>query len=189
MRRLIVSVVTALFILSAASCGHPDPTASAEAISRYLAEADKIIVTSSIAADYGDRVFDFRLTCTKSPEKTELEIKAPENLAGMKAVCAEDGYTLSFDGMQITTGVLTRNGLSPAEALPVLLEQWQTGYVTGAVQEAYNGLEALALDTSLTDTVTQRTWFDTSTLLPIHSEICQDGKAVIFCDFENVIIE
>lgn len=189
MRRLIVSVLTVLFALSAASCGRTDPNAAAGEISRYLAESEKIVVTSSVTADYGDRVFDFKLTCTKSPEKTELEIKAPESLAGMKAVCTDGGYALSFDGVQVTTGALTRDGLSPAEALPALLEQWQTGYVSGAVSETYNGTDTVALDTHITDTVTQRTWFDTSTLLPLHSEISQDGKAVIFCDFENIIIE
>lgn len=178
-----------LLALTLTSCGQKDPKGAAKEISADIEASQRISLTAQVTADYGDRIYDFKLTCAKTPEETCIEIKEPDNLAGMRAVCSGGGYDLSFDGVQITTGVLTRNGVSPAEALPALIAQWQTGYITGAVYEKYGDADALALDTHITDTVTQRTWFDTATLLPLHSEISQDGKTVIFCDFENVIIE
>ena len=71
----------------------------------------------------------------------------------------------------MSTGKLTEDGLSPAGALPVLIEQWTEGYASGAVYESYGDEETLALDTNISDTVKQRTWFDRETHLPVHSEI------------------
>ena len=100
------------------------------------------------------------------------------------------GYELEYDGVNfITTGVLTRNGLSPAEALPCLIDMWREGYVTGAYKETWGGEDVIVLEAHITERITQRTWFDEESLLPIRSEIAQDGVCVITCGFENVIVE
>ena len=171
------------------ACGKASVQDVADRISGELQGSQKIVMTAKISANYGDKVYNFKISCSKTPEETRIDIKEPKTLAGISAVCVEVGYELSFDGVQVTTGVLTRNGLSPAEALPALISQWQDGYITGAVFEKYGGVSAAALDTCFTDDIMQRTWFDTENLLPIHSDISQNGTVVISCDFENIIIE
>lgn len=176
-------------ILTLTACKNVSVSDVAEKISGELQSSQKILMTAKVKADYGSKVYDFKISCSKTPEETRLEIKEPESLAGISAVCVDGGWELSFDGTQVTTGVLTRNGLSPAEALPALISQWQDGYVTGAVFEKYGGVKSAALDTCFADDIIQRTWFDMESLLPIHSEISQNGTVVISCDFENIIIE
>ena len=58
-----------------------------------------------------------------------------------------------------------------------------------ACAETYADMKTVALDTGVTESISQRTWFDEKTLLPVHSEIWQNGRAVIICDFENVRLE
>ena len=178
-------MMTLVFVLCACKV-----TDKAEKISQEFSNAQKIVVTADIRADYGDKVFDFKITCTDTYEETAIEIRKPDELAGITAVCTDDGYELEYEGANfVTTGVLTRNGLSPAEALPCLIDMWRNGYVTGASEEMYGGEKTVVLDAHITERVTQRTWFDGETLLPIRSEIAQDGVCVITCEFENVIVE
>lgn len=160
-----------------------------EKICNEFSDAQKIVLTAFVRADYGDKVFDFKITCTETPDETAVEIKEPEEIAGVRAVITEDGYELSYDGAEMTTGALTRNGLSPAEALPCLIDCWKDGYFIAALREKYGDAETLVLDSRITDTVYQKTWFDENTLLPIRSEILQSGTTVIICEFENVIVE
>ena len=161
----------------------------AEKICDEFSDAQKIVLTAFVRADYGDKVFDFKITCTDTPEETSVEIKEPAEIAGVYAAVTDDGYRLEYDGVVMTTGAVTRNGLSPMEALPCLISAWKDGYFTAALSEKYGDTDALMLESRITDTVHQKTWFDKNTLLPLRSEILQSGRTVITCEFENVIVE
>ena len=186
MRQIFLLALTIALVFSLCACGD---AGKANKISEEFEDAQKIVLTAFVRADYGEKVFDFKLTCTKTPDETAVEIKAPEEIAGVYAVCTEEGYKVSFDGTVMTTGAVTRNGLSPVEALPCLISCWQDGYYIAALKETYKDTQTLVLDSRITDTVYQKTWFDEKTLLPVKSEIMQSGKTVITCEFENVIVE
>ena len=96
---------------------------------------------------------------------------------------------MEYDGAVLDTGAVTEDGLSPAEALPVLISQWQTGYISGCNFEKLGDSETLAVTTDITETVRQRSWFDAKSRLPVRSELTDGGKTVITCEFENVVIE
>ena len=69
----------------------------------------------------------------------ELRFWSRKVSPGITARLEEDGFTLSYDGVEMSTGKLTEDGLSPAGALPVLIEQWTEGYASGAVYESLWG--------------------------------------------------
>ncbi|MBQ8830019.1 MAG: hypothetical protein IJ017_00285 [Oscillospiraceae bacterium] len=186
MRQVFLLALTIALVFSLCAC---TDTGKAEKISEEFENAQRIVLTADIRADYGDKVFDFKITCTRTPDETSIEIKEPEEIAGIRAVCTEDGYEIEYDGAIMTTGAVTRNGLSPAEALPCLIDCWQDGYFIALLKETYGDTKTLVLDSRITDTVYQKTWFDAETLLPVKSEIMQSGKSVIICEFENVIVE
>ncbi len=186
MRQVLLLALTIALVFSLCACSD---TGKADKIGEEFENAQRIVLTAFVRADYGDKIFDFKITCTETPDETAVEIKEPEEIAGVRAVCTEEGYELEFDGAVMTTGAVTRNGLSPMEALPCLIDCWQDGYYIALLKEPYGNSKALVLDSRITDTVYQKTWFDSETLLPIKSEIMQSGKTVITCEFENVIVE
>lgn len=51
-------------------------------------------------------------------------------MAGLTAVLTEDSGALEFDGLWVETGPLDPEGLTPAAALPALVETARTGYIT-----------------------------------------------------------
>ncbi|NMA24178.1 MAG: hypothetical protein GX936_00780 [Clostridiales bacterium] len=154
-----------------------------------LLKAEKLALTAFVTADYGDRVYDFTFSYSGNADEGEIEITSPESIAGVKAKISVSGGTLEYDGAVLDTGAVTKDGLSPAEALPVLVSQWQTGYISGCNFEKLGDLETLAVTTDITETVRQRSWFDVKTRLPVRSEITDGVKTVITCEFENIFIE
>jgi hypothetical protein len=158
-------------------------------IRTMMLEADSLDLTTQVTADYGERVFEFTFRYTGGAQDGTLEITQPEAIAGLKATVSVSGGTLEFDGAMLDTGAVTSDGLSPAQCIPVLISQWQSGYISGCNFEKLNDFETLAVTTDITQTVTQRTWFDKKTHLPIKSELYDGGMMVIDCLFENIVIE
>ena len=151
--------------------------------------AERLELTVGITADYGNRVYDFRVKYTGNPQKGQIEILAPESIAGITAEVDISGITLIYDGARLETGRLLENDLSPVEAIPMLISGWQQSIIKLLSSEKLDSYDTLSMTTDITETTQAKTWFDANTLLPIRSEISENGKMVIQCEFENVIVE
>ncbi len=184
----LAQMITLILILLLSSCQGSKNNGQALAldIRASLIAAGKLELTAAVRADYGNRVYDFTFNYTGNADKGELEITAPESIAGLKAVVSVSGGTLMYDGAVLDTGAVTKDGLSPAEAIPVLISQWQSGCISGCNYEKFGDIQALAVTTDITETVHQRTWFDVKTRLPIRAELSDNGKMVIACQFDHV---
>ncbi len=178
-----------LVLLSSCHGGKSKGQELALDIRASLIAAEKLEIGTVVRADYGERVYDFTFKYVGNADKGEIEITAPESIAGLTAEVSVSGGTLKYDGAVLDTGAVTKDGLSPAEALPVLISQWQRGYISGCNFETLGDTDTLAVTTDITETVKQRTWFDVKTHLPVRSELSDNGKMVIGCQFDNVIIE
>ncbi len=177
-----------LFILCSCSSANSGQDLALD-IRENLLNASKLELTTDVTADYGDRVYQFTFTYTGNADKGALLITAPEAVAGLRAEVSVSGGTLSYDGAELDTGALTLSGLSPAKSIPILLSQWQSGYISGCDYEKLANTETLAVKTDITETESQRTWFDVKKHLPIRSELSENGRMVVACTFDNVVIE
>jgi hypothetical protein len=176
--------------LTAASCSRgTDPARMEAEIKDSFAGASGIEATAELTADYGDDVFVFTLKYDGTADMGTVEILRPDSVAGIRARVEFPECYLEYDGASVEAGALTGDGLSPVQALPVLLGQWTDGYTELASLERLNGIDALALETRITDSAEQKTWFDTLTLLPMRSEIYDDGRMVISCDMDSIVLK
>jgi hypothetical protein len=187
--KALALMITMIMLLASCRVAGKAADEMALDIRTALLEAEKLEITTNVKADYGDRVYDFKFKFTGNAEQGEIEILAPESIAGLKADVSISGGTLEFDGATLDTGALTGDGLSPAEAVPVLLSQWQTGFLSSCNFEKLAETDTLAVASDVTETVAQRTWFDVTTRLPVRAELSENGRMVIQCNFENVVIE
>lgn len=158
-------------------------------IRTMMLEAECLDITANVTADYGERVFEFTFRYTGGAQEGTLEITQPDTIAGLRANVSVSGGTLEFDGAVLDTGAVTKDGLSPAQCIPVLISQWQSGYISGCNFEKLGDSETLAVTTDISVAISERTWFDANTMLPIKAELYEDGVMVIDCRFENIIIE
>ena len=113
----------------------------------------------------------------------------PESIAGLTAEVSVSGTSIEYDGVRLETGSLDQSGLSPIDALPVIISQWQNGYILSCGQMSVFAADAIVIETEISDKIIQKTWFDVKTHMPVRSEIMSDGYMVIECVFENVILE
>jgi len=148
------------------------------------AEASAFDVTASVSADYGERVFDFRLRYVGSPGGGEIEILAPESLAGVRATVAGNEATLKFDGAAIDTGALA-DGLSPAGIVPRLIVEWQAGFAE-SLRIARDGLdrEELIMRSALTAETRHETRFALSTRAPVRTEVTEGERVILTVVYE-----
>ena len=193
MRKTVIFALTALAaFLILASCAGGDGQSVQERVQEIRAdilEAQRLVINAQVTADYGDRVYEFTVRYTGGAYAGEISILAPAQIAGVTAEVTPDGATLVFDGVRLDTGPLTNGGLTPAGAIPLLISEWQGGHIDFVGAERFGDTDTLTFETSVDESVSQRTWFDSRTLLPIRSEIRYNGRMVILCVFSNVIIE
>lgn len=189
MKTLALTIALCLVLCSCSKGGADTATEKALEMRTMFLESSNVTITSTLKADYGDKIYTFRLRYTGSADGGTIEVLSPDSLAGVKARIAQDGTSLEYDGAIIDTGTITSSGLTPIEAFPLMLSLWQNGYISACGFETYEGTDAVAADIDISDTAAHRVWIDAETLLPIHAELSENGRAVILCDFENITAE
>ena len=185
---LMITLISLMTLCACRSSGQAGENIALD-IRTMMLEADHMDLTVTVKADYGARVYDFTFRYTGGPDEGLLEVTAPAAIAGLKAAVSVTGGTLEFDGAVLDTGAVTKDGLSPAHCIPVLISQWQSGYISALRIEKLDSRETLAFTTDVSEHVTERTWFDVKTLLPVKAELYDGDAMVLRCMFENIIIE
>ena len=144
-----------------------------------------------LTADYGQRVYTYGIDLSWQREgETVLTITAPENVAGITARILEGETALEYDGMRVETGPLDGSGMSPVDAVPVLLDYAEGGYIAACGMETVDEREVLRVDCREPEAAAGESracslWFDPSTHALLRGELSRDGFTVIQCEFSN----
>lgn len=142
-----------------------------------------------LTADYGQRVYDFEMDVTAGEEELLMTLTAPETLAGITARLEGEQGFLDYDGLQVETGPLDGEELSPMTALPALLEAARRGYITGAsLQE--EGLLRVDIGSREEAPGTGQEfvlWLDPDSGALVRGEISLDGARCILCTFTPLL--
>ncbi len=132
--RKALSCVLMMTLLLAACGGSGESSESPEELAARI-RAEYLSLTGwtaemEIHADYGERVYDFTLDAAWEKDgETVLTVVEPELIAGIVARVGKDEAYLEYDGISLSTGPLTGDGLDPLEAVPFLMEQIAQGYM------------------------------------------------------------
>lgn len=175
-------------MFSLPSCSKAEQENQMDEIQQSFFNASGVSFAADLTADYGDRVMDFGLDYSGSAGSGVLTVTSPETIAGAQVKLGDGGATLSFDGAEVYTGELLPDGLSPVDAVPVMVSAWGQGLVTETVREKWDDVSCLAALFRIDDDVNLRTWFDEAGL-PLHAEFTFDGYTVISTDFYDMKVE
>ena len=150
--------------------------------------------TMEVTADYGQRVYEYTVTFSGTEEEgLSLVITAPEEAAGITATVAQGQTFLTFDGVQLETGPLNEDRLSPLDALPAFLTAMESGYIAETNSELLGETETLRLcfrdpARSPGEGLETILWFDKAEKTLLQGELRSDGTTVIRCVFSDFII-
>jgi hypothetical protein len=193
MRRICSTLAALALVLALAGCGTSKPDKAALALREQLLTMQQLGGTAYLTADYGVRLYEYAIDFDYWPlGELELRITAPENLSGIGVYLNEGSAALHYDGMVVSTGPLTSEGLSPLEAVPSLLRAAIEGYVAETAFEALDGAQVLRISYRSPEAQPgvgeeAALWFDLQTGLPIRGEILSDGYRVIAVTFVGLI--
>lgn len=184
----LLPVLAAIILLQSCSGGVEDEDILAE-FRDSLGESPEMLFAADIRADYGDRLFDCSVSFSGFVDGGTITVSAPELIAGVTVELRDGGATLEFDGAEVYTGEILPDGMSPVDAIPLILSTWRDGLATETVRETVEGEECLSVLFRVDDRVTSRTWIPVKTLLPLRSEIALDGYTVIGVDFRDMKLQ
>lgn len=181
-----------LGLIMLSGCARGQLEVLSEEIKTLYTENEKLTMTAMVRTDYGDRVIDFEVDCSRSePNKMSMEVVSPDIIKGVTATTGESGVGLEYDGMILELGALPQTGLSPLETLPYMTKQWSDGYQTSAGLETISGTQCVRLTykNNLSGvSVEQHVWFDKTTLKPVISELYSDGVMTVRCTYTDVTL-
>ena len=138
--------------------------------------------SADVAADFGDRVYDFTLACAYDGTVGTLTVTAPRSIAGISATVRDGSSRLEFDGAGLDFGPLA-NGVASPLCLPWLLgSAWSGDYIAWAGKDGeydyitwlkgYNEQE-----------LTINTWFQKN--IPVRAEVLSGGQRVLTATIED----
>jgi len=186
---IILVILFATVIFAACARGSAAPQELITEIREDLTAASRLIITAEVTADYGDRVYTFGIRYTGNIESGEILITSPELIAGVVAEISGGCAALVFDGARLETGALSGSGLTPIEALPLLMSEWQGGRIGFTGFEKFGDHDAVTMESLVDESVTKKTWFDRTTLLPLRAELSYNGTMIIAAEFSGFVIE
>lgn len=187
MRKVLLCVPMMTLLLAGCSLGtvKADPAEElALAVRGEYLELAAWSGEAEVSADYGQRVYQYQMTAAWDGEETVLTLTAPETVAGLTARLRGDEGVLEYDGLWLETGNLDDGGLSPATALPVLVEQARSGYITAcALEDGVLRVDCGDPEGKPGQGRESVLWFDGETYDLLRGEISVDGFRVISCEF------
>lgn len=173
MRKISPVLMIIPLLLALSACKGQATERRAENILAYHAALTRFSWNGVLRVDYGDRVLDFGLNSDFSEGMTTLEVTSPEMLRGVKATLGAETSVLEYDGVILETGTLPGTGLSPLEIIPLMQQQWSSGYAVHESEEKLKGTPCRRV-TFARGNLELSVWFGSQNE-PVVCELAADG--------------
>ena len=182
MRRWILPALMITLLLS--GCGHSGPERKLDEVQKELAAARELAVSAEVTAFLGDERFVCDLRCTLDAERAQVEVTAPETIAGIRAVVGPEGTAIEYEEMSLGVGGYTP-GAAPVSALPLLLTALRSGSTLRSWTEWEGDRTLFVREYYVTEDAGLTVWFDAGTLQPVHAEFARDGATALRCEIRE----
>ena len=163
-----------------------------ERLRSFYLQQPTLSARAEILADYGERAYTYTVSLTGGENTGRLTVETPESIAGT-GTAWEDGVTsLDYDGIQLETGPITPEGLSPAEGIPSLLGTLRAGAVTGWGRERWGEAgECLRLTLAhpASEQARWEVWGNADTGTLYHAELYWQDSRVLSFTFSDYVVQ
>lgn len=189
MKRGIPAVLLLLLLTACGGAGGSPAEELALAVRGDYLAMTACTATMDVTADYGERVYDYTIDVSYVKDgESVLTITAPAEIAGVTARISKESVVLEYDGVRWETGDLDGSGMSPVDAVPVLLEYAREGFMAECGMETLEERQALRVafrdpEGTAGTGAECSLWFDPETHALLRGELSQDGFVIIQCVF------
>lgn len=179
MKRLCsLALILALFLTG---CGvGASELDEAMAIREKLLKASGCSFDAAVTADYGDKIFGFRLRCQgDGAGNLTFTVLEPESIAGISGTVSGSSGALTFDGTALSFPLMADGQVTPVTAPWLFLKTLRGGYITSAGREGESLRMAIG-DSYQDDALHLDIWAEEGT--PTRGEILYDGRKILSVD-------
>ena len=177
---LMISLCLLLF-----GCGERGADAAQRMRERYSA-MQTVCATAQVDFAYQNQFRSYTLCCSGGQGKYEVEVLAPEHLAGISAAFDGEKRTIVFEDLCLDAGAVSEEKISPAAVLPQMMEALSGGYIFETCVQQRNGEECIyaGIDTTgETGKIVYSIWFSQEELLPLYGEVWVEDKIIFTVEF------
>ena len=177
----ILAVCLSFFLLF--GCGKGDTSLQqALHLRENLLQANGCTFDIEIAADYGNEVHRFSLSCTADREgNITFSVITPESISGITGRFSPLGGQLTFDNTVLGFPLLADGTVSPVSAPWILLNTLRSGYITSTSSET-EGYRLTVNDSYGEDALQLDIWVKD---MPQYAEILWRGRRIMTLQVEN----
>lgn len=144
-------------------------------------------MTAQVDFAYQDQLRSYTLCCAAAGEGDyEVEVLAPEHLAGIRAHFEGENQSIIFEDLCLDAGTVSREKISPASVLPMLIQALGSGYIFETWEESRNGTDCCcaALDTTGEEgKIVYTVWLAKEDLAPLYAEISVEDEIIFTVEF------
>lgn len=186
----VLMTMALALLLTGCGRGQGNPADQAAAIQACYGQLTAMQAQAQVTADYGDRAYQYTVQCQGNAQSGSLTVLEPDSIAGA-GTRWEDGKTcLDYEELTLETGQLSPDGLSPADALPVILQTCANGALLESGWADWGQEEPclyLLLQNPNQEESTVALWADPETCALCQAEVRWEEQTVIrfaFTDFQ-----
>lgn len=186
--RLKLGALTITLLLALTACGEGSVTAGLDARFRqHYANLTGFTAQAQVTADYGERVYQYELALSGDLTQGSLEVTGPESIAGTSFSWSEGGGAVSYDGVSLETGRLSADGLSPTDAMPMILNTLAAGRQISTGEQVLAGEATVFLELANPaypdEASTVLAWLAKEDGALRRAEVTMEGTTVVTYDF------
>lgn len=152
-----------------------------------LMASEETSFTVGITADYGERIFHYKISCKADKDETlHFNVIEPEEISGLTGTISRSGGKITFDDVALAFDLLADGQVSPISAPWLLLHTLRGGYLLSCVNEG----ELLRVE--INDSYEERAlrldiWLNEQGS-PVNAEVLWDGKRIVTMTVEDFTI-
>ena len=150
-----------------------------------LLAREELRLRADLKADYGDRVYDYRLAYVGTGESGILQIEEPLELKDIRVELEEGHARLRYGDLCLDTGALAGEE-SPVQAFPLMIRAWLRGSAAECWHESLFGEDCIAAELQIggqgaETSLVCRAWFSRAGREPVYAELAAEGRVCLTC--------
>ena len=174
MRKALLFAPMMTLCLLLCACGGGEETEEPLPLSRLSAAQ----MEAEVLFHSGGEVRRYTLSCQWTPQSAQVEVLAPEELAGLRALWEGEGMTLSYQDLVLDAGDLSGTDLGPAGVLPALAAAIREGYPLERSREEVGETPCLRITYDVDEGRTLYDVWYTEENIPLRCEVERDGTVL-----------
>ena len=187
MRRWLCVPMMMALLLSGCGAGETKET-TADTLRRLYREMSGCTMEAVVRCDQKGLEWEGRLACQYLPGgESTVEVLAPEEIAGVKAIVREEDWSLAYEGEILNTLPVTEEELSGAVCLPRLMDALREGWLLEEGRETWAEKDCLRLRLDQTGQgegkIISVLWLDVSDGTPVYGEVALEETTLFTVEF------